>query len=52
MDFIENKSFSVMANPCDVGANADIIIFYVDTIENLNKIIFSENGLLSSKKTS
>lgn len=50
MDFIENKSFSVMANPCDVGANADIIIFCVDTIENLNKIIFSENGLLSSKK--
>ncbi len=51
MDFMENKSFSVMSNPCEVGANADIIIFCVDTIENLNKIIFSENGgLISSKK--
>lgn len=49
-DFIENNSFSVMTNPCDVGASSDIIIFCVDTIENLNKIIFSENGLLSSKR--
>ena len=50
MDFIENNSFSVMGNPCEVGASADIIIFCVDTIENLNEIIFSENGLMSSKK--
>jgi 2-hydroxy-3-oxopropionate reductase len=50
MDFIENNSFSVMTNPCDVGASSDIIIFCVDTIENLNKIIFSENGLISSEK--
>ena len=52
MDFIENNSFSVMSNPCEVGASADIIIFCVDTIENLNEIIFSENGLMSSKKLS
>lgn len=50
MDFIENNSFSVMSNPCDVGASADIIIFCVNTIENLNELIFSENGLMSSKK--
>ena len=50
MDFVENNSFSVMSNPCDVGASADIIIFCVDTIENLNELIFSENGLMSSKK--
>lgn len=49
-NFIKNKNFSLCKNPSDVAIESDIILLCVDTIENLNKIIFSKRGLLAANK--
>lgn len=45
----KNDNFKLYEDPCSIADDAEIIIFCVDTIENLEKIVFSDNGLLKSK---
>ena len=49
-NFLNNKNFILKDNPCDVAVESDIIIFCVDTIKNLNQIIFSKKGILKANK--
>lgn len=47
--FIKRKNFSVLNSPLDVANEAEIIILCVDTIDNLNKIILSKNGVIKAE---
>jgi len=49
-DLKKNKNFCIYETPCSVADDAEIIIFCVDTIDNLKQIIFSDNGIIKSKK--
>ncbi len=48
--FIEHPSFVIADDLDELGRKSNIIFLCVDTIDNLNKIIFSQRGLINAKK--